>query len=257
MSTYVPQHTDIFMSGRAFTQSAFLVVGLTGCADNLATPETPETPSVPQDRATVTGHILDGSGAPLAGAAVTVRASGERATSDDAGAFSLDVPANTTLTIEATSSTMATTLLSQFMIAPGATTSFEIPLLTRDRIKGLVSLGTNKSGGAVAIVLKSVSGAELRAAGATVEITPSNLGKILYIPDQPGMADPDPALTSIARNGDPVAWALGVQPHVSVMTFTLHGAMQLEAPHAIDDVTYPGTFTVDAGALTLVTLFTP
>src|ERR1043165_6820695 len=133
MSTYVPQHTDFFMSSRAFTRSAFLVLALTGCADNLGLPEAPETPIVPGDRATVTGHIVDGSGAPLAGAGIMVRASGERTTSDSAGAFTLDVPADTTLTIEATSSAMATTLLSQFMIAPGATTSFEIPLLTRDR----------------------------------------------------------------------------------------------------------------------------
>jgi hypothetical protein len=41
------------------------------------------------------------------------------------------------------------------------------------------------------------------------------------------------------------------------MAFTLRGAPQLEPPFAIDDVTWPGTFTVDAGALTLVTLFTP
>jgi Carboxypeptidase regulatory-like domain len=257
MSTYVPQHTDFYMSSRVFTRSAFLVVALTGCADNLAPAEAPETPPVPGDRATVTGHTVDGTGAPIAGATVTVRASGERATSDSAGAFRLDVPASTTLTIEATSPAMATTLLSQFMIETGATTSFEIPLLTRDRIKGLTSLGTNTSGGAVAIVLKSVSGAERSASGATVELAPSNLGRILYIPDQPGMADPDPSLTSIARSNAPVAWAVGVQPHVSVMTFSLRGATQVAAPYAMDDVTYPGTFTVDAGALTLVTLFTP
>jgi hypothetical protein len=32
---------------------------------------------------------------------------------------------------------------------------------------------------------------------------------------------------------------------------------QVVPPYAIDEVTWPGTFTVDAGALTLVTLFTP
>lgn len=245
------------MSSRAFTRSAFLVVALTGCADNLTPSEAPETPTVPGNRATVTGHTVDGTGAPIAGATVTVRASGERAVSDSAGAFRLDVPADSTLTIEATSPAMATTLLSQFMISTGASTSFEIPLLTRDRIKGLSSLGANASGGAVAIVLKSISGAERTATGATVELAPSNLGRILYIPDQPGMADPDPSLTSIARSNDPVAWAVGVQPHVSVMTFSLRGATQVAAPYAMDDVTYPGTFTVDAGALTLVTLFTP
>src|SRR4029079_17583918 len=125
MTENVPQHTDVFMSSRAFTHSAFLVASLTGCADNLTSPETPETPSVPGDRATVTGHTVDGAGAPIAGATVTVRASGEHATSDSAGAFHLDVPANTTLTIEARSPAMATTLLSQFMISTGASTSFE------------------------------------------------------------------------------------------------------------------------------------
>jgi hypothetical protein len=41
------------------------------------------------------------------------------------------------------------------------------------------------------------------------------------------------------------------------MTFTLHGASQVELPISIDDITWPGTFTVEAGALTLVTLLTP
>ena len=49
---------------------------------------------------------------------------------------------------------------------------------------------------------------------------------------------------------------LGVQPHVSIMQFSMHGVSQVEPPYAIDDIIWPGTFTVDAGALTLVTLFT-
>lgn len=254
---YVPQHTVFFMSSRPFIHSALLVVGLTGCADSLSAPETPETPSIPRDRATVTGHIVDANGAPIASAAVAVRASGERATVDSAGAFVLDVPADTTLTIEATAPNMATTLLSQFTIAPGASAAFEIPVLARDRIKGLVSMGTNQSGGAVAIVLKSLSGAAQGATGATIAITPNKLGRVLYVPAQPGMVDPDPLLTSIVRDAGPVAFAVGVQPHVSIMKLTLQGVSQIEPPYAIDDITWPGTFTVDAGTLTLVTLFTP
>jgi hypothetical protein len=248
------------MSSRAFIHSALLVAGLTGCTDNLSapeTPETPETPPIPRDRATVTGHIVDANGVALAGAAVAVRASGERATVDSAGAFTLDVPADTTLTIEATGPNMATTLLSQFMVAPGASAAFEIPVLARERMKGLVAMGTNPSGGAVAVVLKSLSGAAQGATGATVEITPDKLGRVLYLPAEPGMVDPDPSLTSIVRSTGPVAVAVGVQPHVSIMKLTLQGISQVEPPYAIDDVIWPGTFTVDAGALTLVTLFTP
>jgi hypothetical protein len=152
---------------------------------------------------------------------------------------------------------MATTLLSQFMLSPGASTAFEIPLLAHDRLKGLVAMGTNQSGGAVAIIVKSLTGNSENAAGATVEITPRNLGRVLYVPDRGGMPDPDPSLTSIVRGTDAVAFAVGVQPHVSIMTFKLRGVSQVEPPYAIDDVTWPGTFTVDAGALTLVTLFTP
>jgi hypothetical protein len=40
------------------------------------------------------------------------------------------------------------------------------------------------------------------------------------------------------------------------MQLALRGTAQVEPPYAIDDVVYPGTFTVDAGALTLVTLHT-
>jgi hypothetical protein len=230
---------------------------LTGCTESLSAHDTPETPPVPRDRATVTGQIVDANGVAIAGAAVAVRASGERATADTTGAFILDVPADTTLTLAATAPNMGTTLLSQFMISPGATTAFEIPLLAGDRLKALVALGTNQSGGVVAIVLKSLSGVPENAAGATVELTPSNLGRVLYVPDHGAMPDPDPSLTAIVRSTDPVAFAVAVQPHVSIMTLTLRGASQVEPPYAIDDVTWPGTFTVDAGALTLVTLFTP
>jgi hypothetical protein len=64
-------------------------------------------------------------------------------------------------------------------------------------------------------------------------------------------------MKAVVRGDDPYAWALGVQPHVSIMTLTVHGVSQVEPPYSIEDVIWPGTFTVDAGALTLVTLFTP
>ena len=50
---------------------------------------------------------------------------------------------------------------------------------------------------------------------------------------------------------------LGVQPHVSILQLALHGVKQVAPPHAIAEVTWPGTFTVDAGALTLVTRCRP
>jgi hypothetical protein len=119
-------------------------------------------------------------------------------------------------------------------------------------------MGTNPSGGVVAVALKSMSGAG-SVAGATVSLTPS-LGRVMYAPTGAGMSDPDPAMTavmpSVAQSDESYAWALGVQPHVSIMQFALSGVSHVEPPYAIDDVTFPGSFTVDAGALTLVTLFT-
>jgi hypothetical protein len=193
------------------------MASLAGCAENQVTHTAPETPTTGTDRATVSGHVLDTTGAPVAGATVTVRTSGEHATVDSTGAFSLDVPANTTLTLSATAPSMAPTLLQQF----------------------LVSTGTTAQVGNVA--------------GATVQLTPS-LGRMMYAPA--GMADPDPAMAAVVQSDDSYAWALGVQPHVSIMQFALHGVSQVEPPYAIDDVIWPGSFTVDAGALTLVTLFT-
>jgi hypothetical protein len=118
-------------------------------------------------------------------------------------------------------------------------------------------MGANTSGGAIAIALKSLSGAADSAAGATIDFAPSNLGKVMYTRGLAGMPDPDPSLTAIPSGGNPVAWALGVQPHLTVMTIALRGVSQVEPPYSIEDVMWPGTFTVDAGALTLVTLFTP
>jgi hypothetical protein len=171
---------------------------------------------------------------------------------DSTGAFSLDVPANTTLTLSATAPSMAPTLLQQFLVSTGTIAQVEIPLITTDHFKSLVAMGMNPSGGVVAVAVKSLSGTG-NVAGATVQLTPS-LGRMMYAPA--GMVDPDPKMAAVVQSDESYAWALGVQPHVSVMQFALHGVAQIEPPYAIDDVIWPGSFTVDAGALTLVTLFT-
>jgi carboxypeptidase family protein len=230
------------------------VASLTGCADNQAPYTSPETPTIGNDRATVTGHVLDTSGAPVAGATVTVRTSGEHATADSAGAFTLDIAANTTLTLAATAPGMAPTLLQQFLVSPGATGTVEIPMVTTAHFQSLVAMGQIPMGGVVAVALKSMSG-NGSLAGATVELTPS-LGRVMYAAGA-GMTDPDPAMAMVVPSSDPYAWALGVQPHVSIMQLALHGVKQIAPPYAIDEIALPGTFTVDAGALTLVTLFTP
>ncbi len=237
---------------------AVLVVSLTGCADNLAPHTAPETPATGNARATVTGQVVDINGAPVAGATVAVRTSGEQATADSTGAFTLDVPANTTLTLAATAPNMAPTLLQQFLVPPGASGAVEIPMVTSDHFKSLVAIGANPSGGVVAVALKSMSGSG-SLAGATVQLTPS-LGRVMYAPTGLGMADPDPTMAAVVptvvQGNESYAWALGVQPHVSIMQLALRGVTEIEPPYAIDDVIWPGTFTVDAGALTLVTLFT-
>ena len=189
---------------------------------------------------------------------MVVRASGEHGTTDGTGAFVLDVPANTTLTLAATAPDMAPTLLQQFLVSPGTSGMVEMPLITSDHFKSLIALGANPAGGVVAVALKSLSGSG-SVAGATVQLTPS-LGRVMYAATGAGMTDPDPAMAAVvpavAQGDESYAWALGVQPHVSIMQFALHGVAQIEPPYAIDDIIWPGTFTVDAGALTLVTLFT-
>ncbi|TMQ09835.1 MAG: carboxypeptidase regulatory-like domain-containing protein [Deltaproteobacteria bacterium] len=230
-----------------------VVASLVGCAVD-APPETaPETPTVASDRATVTGRIVDTRGIAVAGATVSVRSSGEHATADSKGAFTLDVPANTTLTLAATAPSMAPTLLQQLMVSPGTSAAVEIAMVTGDHFKSLVAMGANPSGGVVAVAVKSLSGFR-SVAGATVELTPA-LGRMMY-PATDGMADPDPSMAATVQGDDSYAWALGVQPHVSIMQPALRGMTQVEPPYAINDITWPGTFTVDAGALTLVTLFT-
>src|SRR6185295_2848959 len=72
---------------------------LAGCADNLPSHTSPETPTTATDRATISGRVVDASGAPVAGAMVALRSFGDHATSDATGEFTLDVPANSTLTL--------------------------------------------------------------------------------------------------------------------------------------------------------------
>ena len=233
-----------------------VAAALAGCADNQTTHTSPETPTVAADRATVTGRVVDTNGAAIAGATVALRSSGEHTTSDSTGAFTLGVPANTTLTLAATAPGMAPTLLQQLMVSPSMSAGVELPLITADRFKSLVAMGANPAGGVIIVALKSMSGAG-SAAGATVELTPSLLGRVMYVPTSEGMADPDPTVPAVMQGDDSYVWVLGVQPHVSIMQLALRGVSQIAPPYAIDDVTWPGTFTVDPNALTLVTLFTP
>jgi Carboxypeptidase regulatory-like domain len=232
-----------------------ILLVIAGCADH-PVGTFPETPTTGTDRATVTGRVVDVAGVPLVGASVSLRSIDTHATTDATGAFSLDVPANTTLTLTATAPSMATTLVQQFLMSPNAHTAFEITVLTPDHVKNLAAMGTNAMGGVIAIAVKSLSGAPV-SAGATLELTPDNLGKVLYAPQRPGMPDPDPTMMALVPGSTPIAWALGVQPHVTIMKLSLHGVTQAEPPYAIDDVIWPGTFTVDPGSLTLLTLFTP
>src|ERR1043166_3426669 len=69
---------------------AVVVVSLAGCADNLAPHNAPSTPTTENERATVIGRVTNTAGAPVAGATVLVRSSGEHATSDSTGAFTLE-----------------------------------------------------------------------------------------------------------------------------------------------------------------------
>src|SRR3954454_24152133 len=222
-----------------------VVASLAGCAESQITHTAPETPTTGNDRATVTGHILDTTGAAIAGATVTVRSSGEHATADSTGAFTLDVPANTTLTLAATAPSMAPTLVQQFLVSSGASASVEMPLITADHFKTLVAMGSNPSGGVVAVALKSLSGATSMA-GATVQLTPS-LGRVMYAPTGTGMADPDPAMAAVVpavvQGQGSYPWALGGQPHVPNMQPALRGGAQIEPPYAVDDVIWPGSFT--------------
>ena len=239
-----------------FVTAASLAASLAGCAENLASHASPETPTTGADRATVIGRVVDTSGTPIPGATVSLRSFGEHATADATGHFTLDVPANTTLTIATTAPNMAPTLLQQLMVSPAAKADIEIPLITTDRFNSLVTMGANPAGGVLAVALKSMSGSG-SVAGATVQLTPSNLGRVMYAPTGDGMADPDPTVPAVRQGADSYAWVLGVQPHVTIMQVALQGVSQVAPPYAIDDVTWPGTFTVDPNALTLVTLFTP
>src|ERR1041384_71796 len=140
--------------------AGFIVVAaaLTACADNFTPEAAPESPSVASERATVTAHFVAAQDVATPGATVAVRASGEHAMTDASGAFSLDVPANTTLTLAASAPSMAPTLLQQLMVSPSANAAVEIAMVTADHFKQLAAMGHNPAGGVVAVALKSMSG---------------------------------------------------------------------------------------------------
>src|SRR5262249_56712850 len=132
----------------------------------------------------------------------------------------------------------------QYLVATGTTARVETPLVRADHFKTRVAMAMNPSGGVVAVAVRSLSGSG-SAAGGTVALPPS-LGRMMYAPASLEMAAPDPAMAAVmpaaAPGGESYAWALGVQPHVSIMQFALHGVSQIEPPYAIDDVIWPGSF---------------
>jgi hypothetical protein len=226
----------------------------------------PPSPAAHTGRALIAGQVTDAAGAPVAGATIRVAETDALAMSGPDGAYQIEVPSDSSVTLAVAAPGMAGTFTESVVVAAGAKVlGFDLDVLPSERINamnGLTAPGHEGARGLMAVRLHSLAPA-CTLSGATVSVWPAKAGTVLYAAaGAPGtMIEPDPSLSSVqqgAEDGAQVAlWLTGTQPPANDLRFTVQqaGCRLAAASPSLDGLTYSGQRHVAPGALTMAHLF--
>jgi hypothetical protein len=228
----------------------------------VTTTEVPTTPVIMTGTAHVSGVVRDGDGNGVAQATILVAETDATAMTDASGAYTMTVPADSTLTLVATATGFATTFRGSVIVAEGATaTDFDLTLLPSAdvaRMGTLVPSAPADMRGLVAVRLHSLRDS-CKTAGARVEVWPPLAATVLYgRPSATGGADEvDPALSGVEAGAHVDAWLAGAVPPGNMFEIRVDQpgcALVGQAP-SVGGLLMTGQRRVDATALTEIDLF--
>jgi len=222
----------------------------------------PEMPKIIVGSATVSGIVHDGAGSPVAGATLKVAETDAATTTDPAGAYTLTVPSDSTITLATSATGFATSYRESAIFAADAkVTGLDVMLLTPTDVMRFTALGfpaETATRGLMAVRLHSMD-AGCTTAGAHVDVWPPNACKVFYA--QPsatgGLDEPDMTLTAVQAGGHVDLWLAGAISPGAMLTidFAQTGCTVMTQPPSLGGMTFTGQRRVDAQALTEAELF--
>ncbi|MBS1152043.1 MAG: hypothetical protein H6Q89_3741 [Myxococcaceae bacterium] len=221
--------------------------------------EAPVTPKVVVGTATVSGRVLDLSSLPVEQMRVTCPESDASAVTGPDGKWTLEVPADTTITLRA----VPVDPLNVFKDV----TFGPLQLSNRSRLENVELLsvpgstlgglngiaGADEVRGVLAVKVVSLSGRCTPDDG-TIELPQTTTARAIY--NLPNTSQPDRNLVKMQPNTRPQAWLSGIAPGTyHAVKFTKPGCAQLPYPVAYQKVSWLGGFRLQAKALSQITVF--
>jgi hypothetical protein len=246
----------------ALTGAACSNQGVVGTLPVLVDDSTPSMPMPSVSQAALSGHVRGADGVGVAGATIEVAETDGTATTDEAGAYRIVVPSNSTVTLMATAKGMAPTFRESIVVAAQADVAdFDFLALPAAQITAINTLGApgqEATRGIMAVRLHSLDPACV-ADGAQVAVWPPMAAKVIYgSPDASGgLARPDPQLVGVQPNADVAVWLAAVWPPGNGLTFTVAqpGCTLMADSPSMSGLTFPGQRHVAPQAMTQVDLF--
>lgn len=245
------------------------VVAATGCGDGKPIENTPagggDVPTTPMPmagQARLSGVVRDGNGQSVAGATIKIAETDGAATSDAAGAYTMMVPADWTLTLVTTAPGFATSFRESILLADRAMADgFDIMMLPAAEVARMDAFGPAAdvtTRGLVAVRLHGLDAA-CAAAGARLSVWPPLAAKVVYgRPAEGGGADEiDPALTAVEAGARVDAWLAGALPPGNMFEVRVEqaGCAVTAQPPSVGGLLHTGQRRVDAAALTEIDLY--
>jgi Carboxypeptidase regulatory-like domain len=207
--------------------------------------------------AVVAGRVIELDGQPVPHALVVSAEPGGMVLTDALGVYAIAVPAESTVTLQASAPGFATTHVAAVQVPAGQTAAGkDIRLVTPAKLAEL-NHGTRMMGeglGVVAIELRSKNGG-CTTEGGRVALTPASIGAILY--NEPNSLDPDPTLAVAEASNGISAWVVGALPAGAAATLVAEkpGCAPVRFPVDLGERVETGKFRIAAGALTQITLY--
>lgn len=255
-----------FVAQRLHHFTALAALCLWGCGADGARVSPLDVPARPEPmpgQASLAGHVIDASGHGVQGATIGIAETDAVATTDASGAYQVDVPSDSTITLFASAGGMASTYRESVVLASGAmVTDFDVRLLTTTELAAVNMLGqpgVAAMRGAMAIQLHALdSGCTV--AGAHVSVFPATAGTVVYSAPASGSGGldlPDPTLQEVQVGATTAVWLATAMPSGNMLRIEVQkeGCQPTTESADLGGVMYPGLRYVAATSLTQADLF--
>lgn len=210
-------------------------------------------------KATLSGKVLDLSNLPVPDMRVTCAESDASMVTGPDGKWTLEVPADTSITIRA----VPVDPLNVFkdvtfgplqMSNRSRLDNVELLSIPGSTIGGLNAIaGADEIRGVLAVRIISLNG-KCTPDDGTIELEQTSTARAVY--NLPNTSQPDRNLSKMQPNTHPQGWLSGIAPGTyHAIKFTKPGCRQLPYPVAHQKISWLGGFRVQTRALTQVTVF--